>query len=402
MSADRMQWFRQARFGMFIHWGLFSMIGRDAFGNFYEALPDAEFRPLADQFYPSVDCAAQWARLAKRAGAKYVVFVSKHADGFCLFDSALSDFTTAQHGARRDYVREVTEAVRAEGLRVGLFYSLMDFTCPAFSQVAREGDLAAAPALREYYRGQVRELLSNYGKIDLLWYDAPAFATAFPGELLPPEVVGAEEMNALARSLQPEIIIDDRSGLPEDFYTAENAFTPPPAGRDWELCTCINDLWGYHPHDYNYKTRNQLIFLLVSCAVNGGNLLLNIGPRGDGSVPEPQVERMEQLGDWLAVHGESVYGVERLAQNGFNSGRVTRKGRTLYLHTFYWPGARMRVPYLTAETLQGEPGRAPVRAWCLTTGEPAEAHWDGDVLEITGLPGEPPDKADTVVAVEVG
>jgi alpha-L-fucosidase len=256
--------------------------------------------------------------------------------------------------------------------------------------------------MQQYMRGHVRELLSNYGKIDLLWYDGAAWAAAFPGGVLPPELVGAEELNALARSLQPEIIINDRSGLPEDFYTAENYLTPAPAGRDWEMCVCTNDLWGYHPHDHNYKTRNQLVFLLVSCAVYGGNLLLNIGPRGDGSVPEPQVERMKQLGDWLAIHGESVYGVERLAQNVFNSGRVTRQGRTLYFHAFYWPGPRMRVPFLTAETLQGEPGRCRVQARCLTTGRPAGAHWDGEVLEITGLPAEPPDQADTVVAVEVG
>ncbi len=400
--SDRMQWFREARFGMFVHWGLNALLGRDMMAQHGEALPLEEYEALADQFYPAPDCAARWARLAKRAGAKYVVFVSKHHDGFCLFDSARTEWNTARHGACRDYVREVTEAVRAEDLRVGLYYSLPDLHYPAYVQVAQQGDMSAAPVLREYLHGHVRELLCNYGKIDVLWYDGAAWATNFPGGLIPPEVLGSAELNALARSLQPEIIINDRSGLPEDFFTAENALPVSYPSGDWEMCVCINDLWGYHPHDYNYKTRNQLLFLLVSCAVNGGNLLLNIGPRGDGSVPEPQVERMEQLGDWLATHGESVYGVERLAQNGFNSGRVTRKGRTLYFHAFYWPGQRMRVPYLTAETLQGEPGRCRVQARCLTTGQAADAHWDGDVLEITGLPAEPPDQADTVVAVEVG
>lgn len=396
-----MQWFRDAGFGMFIHWGLNSLLGRDMMAQHNEALPLGKYEGLADQFYPAEDCAARWARLAKRAGAKYVVFVTKHHDGFCLFNSALTDFCAAKHGARRDYVREVTEAVRAEGLGVGLYYSLPDFHHPAYVQVGQQGDLSAAPALREYLHGHVRELLSNYGRIDLLWYDGAAWATNWPGGIVPPEVLGSAELNAMARELQPGLLINDRSGLPEDFFTAENALpTSYPAG-DWELCICLNDLWGYHPHDYNYKTRNQLIFLLVSCAVNGGNLLLNIGPRGDGTVPEPQVERMAQLGDWLAVHGESVYGVERLAQANFHAGRMTRKGRTLYLHAFYWPGAKMRVPYLTAETLQGEPGRAVVRARCLTTGEAADAHWDGDVLEVTGLSEAPPDKADTVVAVEV-
>ncbi len=401
MSTSPIHWFRDASFGMFIHWGLYSLLGRDTMCQHEEALPLADYQALADRFCPASDCAAQWAHLAKRAGAKYVVFVTKHHDGFCLFDSALTDYTSARHGARRDYVREVTDAVRAEGLRVGLYYSLPDFHFPPYLQVARRGDLSGQAAMQEYMKGHVRELLSNYGKIDLLWYDGPAWAAAFQGDVLPPELIDATGLNALARSLQPEILINDRSGLPEDFYTAENALTPPPPGRDWELCICINDLWGYNPHDHNYKTHNQLLFLLANCAVYGGNLLLNIGPRGDGSVPEPQVERLEQLGDWLAVHGESVYGVERLPEVNFHAGRMTRKGSTLYFHAFYWPGERLRVPFLTTETLRAEPGRCRAAARCVTTGQPAQARWDGDVLEITGLPSEPPDQADTVVAVEI-
>ena len=399
--SSPLDWFREAGFGMFIHWGLNSLLGRDMMCQHAEAMPLDDYEALADRFCPASDCAAQWARLAQRAGAKYVVFVSKHHDGFCLFDSAQTDYTTARHGPRRDYVREVTDAVRAEGLRVGLYYSLPDFHHPAYAQVGQHGDMSAAPGLREYLHGHVRELLTNYGKIDLLWYDGAAWATSFSGGTIPPEVLDSEGMNAMARELQPGILINDRSGLPEDFYTAENALTPPPPGRDWELCICINDLWGYNPHDYNYKTRNQLLFLLANCAVYGGNLLLNLGPRGDGSVPAPQIERLEQLGDWLAIHGESVYGVERLSQINFHAGRVTRKGRTLYFHAFYWPGEKMRVPALTEDTLQAAPGRCAMQARCLTTGQPADAHWDGDVLEITGLPADPPDQADTVVAVEI-
>lgn len=402
MTNDRMQWFREAKFGVFIHWGLFALVGRDASSPVLSRdMPPAEYEKLADRFRPATGCARKWARLAKRAGAKYVVFVTKHHDGFCLFNSKLTDYTSVKHGARRDYVAEVTAAVRAEGLRIGLYYSLPDFNYAPYLEVAN-GNLSRQRELQGFLHGHIRELLSNYGKIDMLWYDGPAHAgPMYPGGMLPPEIIDAAGMNALARQLQPEIVINDRSMLPEDFSTPENFCRPAPFGRDWEMCICINDLWGYCPHDYNYKTVNQLIFLLVDSAVQGGNLLLNIGPRGDGSVPETQVERLEAMGDWLKIHGESVYGVERLRSCYFHSGRVTRKGRRLYFHTYYWPGDPMRIAKLDAQTLGGIPGKVRVKSHVLTTGQPAKTQWDGDVLMISGLPATPPDKADTVIAVDV-
>ena len=400
-EKDRMAWFRDARFGMFIHWGLYSLIGRDAGTVIYGGVPDEDYRRLAGHLLPSEGCAREWARLARRAGQKYVVFVAKHHDGFCLFNSKLTDYTSVKQEARRDYVAEVTEAVRMEGLRVGLYYSLPDFNFPPYMEVAN-GNLSRQRELQEYLRGHIRELLSNYGRIDLLWYDGPAHAgPMYQGGMLPAEIIDSSGMNSMARQLQPDIIINDRSMLPEDFSTPENFCRPAPFGRDWEMCICINDLWGYCPHDYNYKTINQLIFLLVDSAVQGGNLLLNIGPRGDGSVPEMQVKRLEETGDWLDIHGESVYGVERLHNCIFHSGRVTRKGRRLYFHVYYWPGNPMRIPALDEQTLGGIPGKAHVEASILTTGQPAGAEWEGNVLVITGLPSVPPDKADTVIAVDI-
>ncbi len=402
MAADYMQWFREAKFGMFIHWGLYSVWGRDAGSQHGEALPAADYAALTEGFRPDADCAARWARLAKRAGARYVVFVTKHHDGYCLFDSQQTDFTSVKQGPGRDFVREVTDAVRAEGLRVGLYYSLPDWHNPDYLTVAN-GNRTHMPQLQRYIREQVRELLSNYGQIDVLWYDGPAYAAPEYGDdgYLPPEIIDAAGLNALARELQPGIVINDRSMLPADYDTPENACNPAPLGRDWEMCVCINDLWGYHPHDHNYKTRNQLLFLLAQCATQGGNLLLNIGPRGDGSVPEAQVARMEALGDWLRVHGEAVYGVERLRDPFFNSGRVTRQGNRLYLHTFYWPGEVMRVPRLSPEIHGVTPGVTNVRATVLTTGQPAETRWEDGVLVISGLPETPPDAANTVVALDI-
>jgi alpha-L-fucosidase len=394
--TSRLDWFREARFGMFIHWGLYSSLGRGEWVMNQEGIPAAEYERLADAWRPAPDCARQWARLAREAGMRYAVLTTKHHDGFCLFRTTQTDYNSVARGPHRDFVREYADALRAEGLRVGLYYSLGDWHYPPYLAVAR-GDAAQREALRQFLRGHIRELLTQYGPIDVLWYDG-AF---YDGNYLSAEILDARGLNALARELQPGILINERAGTTEDFVTCENECKPAPFGTDWEMCICINDIWGYSAHDYNYKTLNQLVFLLVNCATQGGNFLLNIGPRADGRVPEEQVSRLEAVGRWLKVHGESVYGTERLRRPYIGPGRITRKGRRLYLHAFYWPGSTMRVPGLDAATLQAEPGHARVRAAVLTTGQPARAAWNGNVLEITGLPEEPPDKADTVVTVDV-
>lgn len=394
-ATDRMAWFREARFGLFIHWGLYSLLKKGEWIFHMEGIPTAEYEALAEQFHPEHFDPAAWARLARQAGMGYVVFTTKHHDGFCLWDSQLTDYTSAQHGARRDYVREVVEAFRAEGLRIGLYYSLGDWHYPPYLSTA-QGDRAAAPALRSYLHGHVRELLSNYGQIDMLWYDG----AWFDGDYFTAETLGAKELDTLARELQPGILINPRAGVDGDFETCENELKPSPAGVDWEMCTYINDIRGYCEHDYNYKTVNQLIFTLTNCATQGGNLLLNIGPRGDGSIPAPQVERLQAVGAWMARHRESICGTERLPDPFFAFGRVTRKGARLYLHTFYWPGERMAL--VLDETTLGAPLGAAVRASLLTTSQPLCCHWEGRRLIVEGLPATPPDEANTVVVLEVG
>jgi alpha-L-fucosidase len=396
MTDDRLNWFREARFGMFIHWGLYSPLGRGEWVMHQEGIPVHEYERVAERFQPLPGCARDWARLARRAGMRYVVLTTKHHDGFCLFDTRQTDYNAVARGPRRDLVREVVDAFRAEGLRIGLYYSLGDWHYPPWLAVAR-GDTGQTPALKQFLRGHIGELLTQYGPIDMLWYDG-AF---YDGTYLSAATLDAAGLNALARRLQPGILINERAGTREDFVTCENECKPAPPGTDWEMCTCINDIWGYSAHDYNYKTVNQLIFLLVNCATQGGNLLLNIGPRGDGTVPAEQAARLEAVGRWLERHGESVYGTERLPRAFIGPGRITRKGNRLYLHAFYWPGSVLRVPDLDEATLGGQPGRARLRAQVLTTGQGAETRWDGTTLEISGLPDAPPDRADTVVAVEV-
>ena len=395
-AAERMAWFRAARFGMFIHWGVYSQVEHHEWAFKNERIPPLEYQALAEKMHPETTAPREWAALAKRAGAGYVVFTTKHHDGFCLWDTATTAFSSTHYGARRDYVREVVDAVRAEGLKVGLYYSIGDWHVPAYAAVAR-GDAAQVPVLQEYLRAHLRELLGNYGKIDMLWYDG----AWFNGRYLTEELLGSAELNALARSLQPRIVINPRSGPAEDFDSCENELVPAPRGRDWEMCTCINDIWGYCRHDYNYKTVNQLLFLLVNCAVQGGNLLLNIGPDGHGIVPPPQVERLEAIGQWLARHRESICATERLSNPFTAFGRITRKNGRLYLHNFYWPGSRMVLAELTPEQIGGPLGATALNARVLTSGEECTCHWDNDNrLIITGLPETPPDTGDTVLVLE--
>ncbi|MHB9132884.1 MAG: alpha-L-fucosidase [Armatimonadota bacterium] len=390
-QTDRAAWFREARFGMFIHWGLYALLGRGEWVMNSEDIPISEYEKLADQFTVENFDAREWAKLAKRAGMGYFVLTTKHHDGFCLFDSQFTDYTAAKRGPKRDLVREVVDAFRAEGIRIGLYYSLGDWHLPAY-QAAAAGDESALPELRRYLHGQLRELMTNYGQVDMLWYD---------GSFLPAEAWDATAMNAMVRELQPNIMINPRSGIPADFESCENEFHPSPRGVDWEMCTCINDMWGYTPHDYNYKTVNQLIFTLVNCASHGGNFLLNIGPRPDGTIPEEQAKRLEAVGEWMAVHGESVRGTERLPKAMFGLGRVTRKGRRIYIHSLYWPGERAVLAHFDEGTLQGKVGEAKIEARILTTGQPISAHWEGTHLILEGLPAEPPDRADTVITLDV-
>ncbi len=393
--TDSKAWFRDAKFGMFIHWGLYSLLEQGEWVMHQNGIPLVEYEKLAADFGPPPERLRDWARLAKRAGMKYAVLTTKHHDGFCLWDTAHTDHNSAQHGSRVDYVRAYVDAFRAEGLNVGLYYSLGDWHFPAYAAVAG-GDTSRQGELREFLHGQVRELMTDYGSIDLLWYDG----AWYDGDYLSAEVLDAAGMNAMIRDLQPGILINERAGTDEDYVTCENECKPASYGEDWEMCICINDLWGYARHDYNYKTVNQLIFMLVNCAVQGGNFLLNIGPRADGTVPGEQIARLEAVGQWLARHGDAVYGVECLRAPMFGGGRITRRHGRLYLHVFYWPGTTLRIPALTQETLGGVPGKTEIRARLMTTGQPLETAWERDVLVINGLPPAPPDDADSVVVLE--
>jgi len=289
-SETRMKWWHQAKFGMFVHWGLYSVLGRHEWVMENEGIPVAEYEPLARRFNPKPNAARDWAKLAKRAGMKYMVMTTKHHEGFCLFNSKLTNYCAAKQAAGRDLVKEYVDAARAEGLRVGFYYSLMDWHHPDGARCAE--DEAARKRFVDYTFGLIRELMTNYGKIDVLWYDVswPLDAAGWQ----------SERMNKMVFELQPNIIVNNRNKLPGDFSTPEQRIVAEK-DRPWEACMTLNDSWGYQAADDNWKTPKQVIRNLISCARDGGNYLLNIGPLADGSSPESSVGILEEVGHWTAV-----------------------------------------------------------------------------------------------------
>src|SRR5712692_4553685 len=232
----RMTWWHEAKFGMFIHWGLYSVIGRHEWAMEVEGVPIPQYELLAKHFNPKPNAARDWARLARQAGQKYMVMTTKHHEGFCNFDTKLTDYCAPKQAARRDLVREFVDAVRAEGLRVGFYYSLMDWHHPDGARCAT--DEAARQRFVAYTHGLIRELMSNYGKIDILWYDVD-----WP---LTPEQWESQKMNNMVFQLQPDIIVNNRNGLPGDFSTPEQEIRAADKGRARETCMTLNDSWGFH------------------------------------------------------------------------------------------------------------------------------------------------------------
>jgi alpha-L-fucosidase len=375
----RLGWWREARFGMFIHWGLYSGLEGDHNGKsvsnggveWYQTLVGLDTDTYATmakpKFKPSPDCAKAWAKLAKDAGCKYVVLTTKHHEGFDLFDTKLTDFN-AKAVTGRDLVREYADATRAEGLHVGFYHSIIDWHHPEYDFRKAKGLPYPKNAAKlagnkprdhtkyiSFLHDQVvNELMSNYGKIDVLWFDYSSMQ--FDGD----EAWGATALLRDLRAKQPGIIVNNRLfRRPEggfggmgthnvtakmdprygDFVTPEQHIpdTGMP-GTDWETCMTLNGTWGYSKYDTGWKSTKDLIQKLGDIVSKGGNFLLNIGPKGDGSIPPETVERMEGIGRWMKVNGDAIYGTTATPfAEKFPWGRVTRKGDTLFLLVFERP-----------------------------------------------------------------
>ncbi|MDD3725814.1 MAG: alpha-L-fucosidase [Candidatus Ratteibacteria bacterium] len=389
----RIRWWQEARFGMFVHWGLYSILGRGEWVLLVERIPLKEYAKLADRFIPPKSFSPeQWVKLAKESGMKYIVLTTRHHDGFCLFDSKASNFTSVKTAAKRDFVEEYVDACRKHNIRVGLYYSLLDWRFPGYFD--REKYPESFKDTVEQAHMQVKELMSNYGKIDILWYDGGWLPGA---EKETPILWRSKELNAMVRKLQPDIIINDRSGLPEDFDTPEQHTTP--SKRPWESCMTIGDScgWGYIKHNPNMKPTTQLIQNLVSCASNGGNYLLNIGPKPDGSVRREELIRLKEIGKWLLKNGEGIYGTERRPE-GFGLwgagmlGMATVKGNRAYLHIFRWPGNTAVITGIKNRVLSAK---------MLASGKRLKVKKENGKVIIKGLPELPPDKYGTVIVLQL-
>ncbi len=377
----RMKWWHEAKFGMFIHWGLYSLVGRHEWVMEMEGIPAQEYEQLAKRFNPKPNAARDWARLAKRAGQKYMVMTTKHHEGFCLFDTKTTEYCAPRQAAGRDLVKEYVEAARAEGLRVGFYYSLMDWHHPDGARCAE--DEAARKRFVEYIHTHLRELLTNYGKIDILWYDVS----------WPLDVKGweSERMNQMVFQLQPDIIVNNRNKLPGDFSTPEQRIEAADVGRAWEACMTMNDSWGYQRSDDAWKTPKQVVRNLITCAHDGGNYLINIGPKGDGSIPEESIRILSTVGQWMDKNGESLYGADRCQPNRCRFGSFSRKGNTLYMHIHFWPGSTVALAGLMTKVKS---------ARLLATGQNVEFDQDPYRVTFKGLPAQAPDNPVSTLAIE--
>lgn len=324
-------WFDEARFGMFVHWGLYSILGRGEWVMYQEKIPPDEYAGLADTFKPDKLGVSSWVDLAKRAGAKYMVLTTRHHDGFSLYDSKVNPFNSVRTAAKRDFVAEYVKACREAGLKVGLYYSLMSWRHPAIFAGPLDDPSGWAAMVEETF-SQVRELMSNYGKIDLLWYDG-GFVPRFHDCANIARHWRARELNKMVRELQPGILINNRSGTTEDFRTPEQHISPLPSGCRWEACVTINRSWGYRKDDCDFKSPGDIIQSLIRCSRYGGNLLLNIGPMADGTVQPECVERLETIGNWLRHNGEAIYNSVRCrySETEHLAGPVTCKPGRLYV-----------------------------------------------------------------------
>ena len=377
----RLAWWHQAKFGMFIHFGLYAAYGRHEWAMETQAVPVLEYQKLTAGFNPAPGSARKWAQLAKAAGMKYMVLTSKHHEGFCNWDTKLTNYNAMQFGPKRDVIREFVEAARAEGLRVGFYYSLMDWHHPDGARC--QDDAGARRRFVDYTHGLVRELMTNYGKIDILWYDV-----SWP---LDAEGWESEKMNQMVFALQPDIVVNNRNDLPGDFTTPEQTIKAEEGGRAWESCMTLNDSWGFQRADDNWKTPRTVIRNLITCARDGGNYLLNIGPEPDGSIP-PESERiLREVGAWMQTGGATIYGAEPCNVARGNYANFTRRGNTLYMHVHFWPGTDVAISGLKQKVLSAK---------VLKTGQSATVTQDGFRTHITGLPATAPDTPVTTIAIE--
>ena len=417
----RMAWWREARFGMFIHWGLYAVPAGEYKGQrskeigewimSWANIPRADYEHFADQFNPVKFDAAKWVATAKNAGMKYIVITSKHHDGFAIDDSKVSDYDIVDRTPyKKDPVAALAAETRKAGLKFAFYYSIMDWHHP--SQYVNEPgkDRTAGngknqilpdqkPVYLAYMKAQLKELVDKYDPA-VLWFDGE-WTDWWTEE-------DGQDLYAYVRGLKPSIIINNRvgkgrkgmEGLNRDDREYAGDFGTPeqqiPAngipGVDWESCMTLNDTWGFKSYDENWKSTETLVRNLIDIASKGGNYLLNVGPTPQGEIPAASVERLAGMGKWMAVNGESIYGTSAspfTAQLPF--GRATKKGNRLYVQVFDWPAnGTLTLPSW---------GGTPAKAWLIATKADVPVKTSADGVTLT-LPSTAPDRIATVIAIE--
>jgi alpha-L-fucosidase len=346
-SEQRVAWWREARFGMFIHLGLYSVTGRGEWSRFSEQIPQREYAKLAGQFTPDPKAPEEWVRVAGQSGMKYMVLTARHHDGFALFDSRANPFNSMQAAAHQDIVREFVTAARAARMRIGLYYSPLDWRFPGY--FFPDLYLESAEAMRDQYHQEIAQLASDYGKLDLLWFDGGGEQWLGFGGM---EFDGAhwrsrdrskpytgafswqdDRVIGRLRQRQPQILVNDRTSAPADWRTREGAdrLGEYDNSQPWELCVTLAGTWGYQPNAQPRSLR-ELVLLLTNTAARDGNLLLNVGPAPTGHIPADQIARLQELGRWLQSHGKAIYGTRGGPFLPSAQMESTRAGKTIFLH----------------------------------------------------------------------
>jgi alpha-L-fucosidase len=417
-NTQRTDWFLKDRFGMFIHWGLYAIPARGEWVRSQERITIEDYQPYFDEFNPINYDPKKWAKAAKAAGMKYAVITTKHHDGFCLFDSQLTDYKATNTPAGRDLIKEFVEAFRGEGLKVGFYYSIIDWHHPDFPAYNdRQHPMRSNEAWKdkkhdfanyiEYFHGQVKELLTNYGKIDIMWFD-------FSYDDMTGEKWEATKLVNMIRSIQPDILIDNRLGgnlkskNPEvyagDFASPEQIIPPEGVVNEegklipWEACITMNNHWGYASADKDFKDSKLLIRTLAECVSKGGNLLLNVGPDAKGEIPRESLDILSEIGEWMRRNGDSIYHCGIADYPKPEWGRYTQNGKKLYAHIF-----DRGIGAVGLMGLKGKIKKARLledRAEISITEPWTSAHY-GEAAFINFASSTLPDDKDTVVELEL-
>jgi len=378
----RLAWWREARFGMFIHWGPVSLKGTEIGWSRGVEVPVAEYDQLYKKFNPTLFDAEAWVKVARQAGMKYIVITSKHHDGFCIWDTKLTDYNIMNSPFHRDILKELAAACRKQGIVFSTYHSILDWHNPDYPTDSPGGKTEKPGANMDryvaYLKGQLAEIIRNYGPLGIMWFDGQWEKPWNPDR--------GQDLYEYVRGLQPSIIINNRVGSARpgkdgsittetaggDYDTPEQEIGNFQNQRPWESCITICEQWSWKPND-KLKSLKECLQTLIRCAGGDGNLLLNVGPMPDGRIEPRQVDRLKEIGQWLGAHGQTIYGTRGGPFKPGAWGASTNKGNSVYVHVFEWPEGGLVLP----------PVGKKVVSWKALTGGQAEVKQDAQGIRIT-------------------